>query len=356
MNHKHNISKKLYLFLLIASLIIPSTLYLPPITQVAASSVSTSSSYLSMIVGNTATLKLSGITTGITWKSGNKAIVSVNLDGKVTAKKKGTTTVIATYKGSQYKWIISVKNSLSSACKTGDTSGLSETDQAVVKKVYSIISSTITSDMNDYEKVKAIHDYIILNCAYDTRAEENISAIPNASYHPEGCLLYKICVCQGYAESFELFMNALGIKSKLLTGYATQKNVETTSHAWNSVKLGNKWYQIDLTWDDPITTVKGYVGYNYFLRTDDCFLQDHTWNQENFPVCTGTSYLMKPLKEYIISNEAEAENSFLTQKEQGNTYYTFVYKTDTKINFDFLKTYSSFYPVERGEYTVVEFF
>ena len=156
---------------------------------------------------------------------------------------------------------------------------------------------------------------------------------------------------------FELFMNALGIKNKLLTGSATALNGETTSHAWNSVKLGNKWYQIDLTWDDPIVAnLKGYIGYNYFLRTDAYFLQDHTWSQENFPACTGTTYLMKPLKEYIVSTEAEARNSFLAQQEQGKTYYTFVYKSNTKVNLDFLKTYRSFYPVERGEYTIVEYF
>lgn len=349
--------KNIFFILLIASLLIPTTLSLPLETKVAtATSTNLNSTYLTMTVGDTATLQLSTITSGITWKSSNKSIVSVNSKGQVTAKKKGTTTVIATYKGKKYKWTIYVKNSLKSACKTGDTRGLSDIDKAVVNKVYSIISNTITSDMTDYQKVKAIHDYIILNCAYDMRAIEDISSMPKASYHPEGCLLYNTCVCQGYAESFELFMNAFGIQNKLITGYATDADGQTISHAWNSVKLGKNWYHVDLTWDDPAPDAKGYVCYDYFLRDDTFLLQNHIWKQKNYPACTGSAYTMKPFDGLLVSNEAEAEASFLSQQQQGNIYYTFVYKNGTNINFDFLYNYNNhikyYAPVERGNYIV----
>ncbi|MFA9463534.1 MAG: transglutaminase domain-containing protein [Velocimicrobium sp.] len=343
-----------YLFLLIASIILSTGFSTPPYANASnAVTANTTNAYLSMKVLDTATLTLSGITSGITWKSSNKKILSVTANGTITAKKKGTTTVIATYNGRMYKWTIIIKNSLASACKSGDISDLSKTDKQIVNKVYTIISETITSTMSDYSKVKTIHDYIVLNCMYDIR---EVQSIPNTSYHPAGCLLYKTCVCQGYAETFQLFMNALGIKNKQIRGYATNENGQTQSHAWNSIKLGKKWYHIDLTWDDPTPDTKNYVRYNYFLRNDTFFLQDHIWNQEDYPACSGTAYTMKPYKDLLVSNESEAEASFLSQQKKGTLYYTFVYKTGTEINFSFLYNYTThvkyFSPVNRESYSI----
>lgn len=359
MKYTYKKLRRPYILLLIASLIIPSVFYAPPAADIAsaASFVKPDSSYLSLTVGDTATLKLSGVFSGITWSSSDKNIVSVTSSGKITARKKGTSNVIATYNGIEYDWIITVKNSLLSAIKTGDTQELSKTDTAVVKKIYAVIATTITSGMTNYEKVKAIHDYIVLNCAYDIRAFKNSSSILDSSYHAVGCLLYKTAVCQGYAESFQLFMTALGIPNELLTGTASQDGT-SVAHAWNSVKLGKKWYHVDTTWDDPAPDTSGYLRYDYFLRNDDFFLQDHSWKQNDFSASTSTAYLMKPYTGLIVTNTAQAEKSFLTQQKQGITYYTFVYKTGTKINFDFLFRYAKkngyqyFSPVERGEYMV----
>lgn len=361
MRNDKTLKKKWLLFLLIVSLVLPVSIGMTDTSITAlAATTNTTSTTLTLTVGDTATLRLSGVTSGVTWKSSNKKVVSVTTSGKITAKKKGVTSIIATYNGHKYKWVITVKNSLATACKTGDTSGLSGTDLKVVNKVTSIIDNNITDDMTDYEKIKTIHDYIILNCSYDKRATTNISSMPNASYHPEGCLLYNTCVCQGYAETFQLFMNALGIKNKLITGDATDAAGNTNGHAWNSVKLNGKWFNIDLTFDDPLPDAKGLVRYTYFLRNDAFFEEDHIWDDGNYPSCTSTSYLMKPYKEYIVSNEQEAKESFLEQRADGNTYYTFVYKSNSSIDFDFLfdystgskKGYSSYSPDTRGSYTI----
>lgn len=318
--------------------------------SVIAMAAANESSY-SLEIGETAQLSLSDITSGIKWKSSNSSVVSVSSKGKITAKKKGTTSIIATYKGSSYKWIITVKNSLLNACKTGNTDGLSKTDVKLAKKVGSIISKQIKSNMTDYEKVKSIHDYIILNTAYDTR-----ESLPNASYHPEGCLLNKTSVCQGYAETFSLFMNVLNIKNNFITGSATSSDGQTISHAWNSVLLDGKWYMLDLTWDDPVPDAKGYVRYDYFLRTDSFFKKDHTWKADSFPACKATAYLMKPYESFIVTDETEAETSYLSQIDDKASYITFAYPKNTKINFDFLYQYQlkiRYYPkVTRGDYTI----
>lgn len=151
--------------------------------------------------------------------------------------------------------------------------------------INSIITSHINSSMSDYQKIKTIHDYIIINTSYDTSTE-----LPNSSFSPEGVFLKGIAVCQGYAEAFQLFMDALKIESKIVKG--TANNI---SHAWNVVKVNGFWYQIDVTWDDPIIDDQVKTGtdnltYSYFLKPDSIFNKDHIPSSTP-PPCTATDYL-----------------------------------------------------------------
>ena len=58
-----------------------------------------------------------------------------------------------------------------------------------------------------------------------------------------------------------------------------------SSHAWNKVKIDGKYYNIDLTWDDPTSSrveqqesVSGIENYLYFLRSDEFFNKERTPN------------------------------------------------------------------------------
>ena len=123
-------------------------------------------------------------------------------------------------------------------------------------KVDSLIDSLITNDMDNETKIKTIHDYIINHTKYDkVRNETNES-----QYHSNtaiGPLFEGYAICSGYADAMELFLEKFGIKSF---------KVASTLHIWNSVYLDNEWKQLDLTWDDPITsTNEDYLYYKYFL-------------------------------------------------------------------------------------------
>ena len=65
---------------------------------------------VTLYVGQSTTLKLSGAKVK-KWKSNDKNIATVNKNGKVVAKKKGTTTIVATTKnGKTYKCKVTIKN------------------------------------------------------------------------------------------------------------------------------------------------------------------------------------------------------------------------------------------------------
>jgi hypothetical protein len=124
-------------------------------------------------------------------------------------------------------------------------------EQKVDAKIKSVLESLKLENKSDYKKVKAIHDYIINLVSYDKTF---------VKYSAYNALIDKSSVCEGYAAAaYRMFTDA-GISSRIITGVA-----DGGSHAWNIVKVNGTWYNIDLTWDDPITSNgKQILEYDYF--------------------------------------------------------------------------------------------
>ncbi|WP_186278782.1 DUF5050 domain-containing protein [Lysinibacillus sp. BW-2-10] len=148
-----------------------------------------------------------------------------------------------------------------------------------------IISENITSDMSDFEKVRAIHDYVVLHTAYDYENYLNDS-IPESSYDIDGLLLNGIAVCDGYAKTMKYLLEKIDIPVLYVPGKAREE-----WHAWNKVQIDGKWYSLDATWNDPAPNKEGYVSYSYFLIPDNVLDDDHLWDDTNFPDATDSKYL-----------------------------------------------------------------
>lgn len=71
---------------------------------------------ISISVGKTATLKLSGASGRISWSSKNKRIATVSSKGIVKGKGVGTTIIIAEYKGKSYQCKVKVKSLFKEVC------------------------------------------------------------------------------------------------------------------------------------------------------------------------------------------------------------------------------------------------
>ena len=163
-----------------------------------------------------------------------------------------------------------------------------------------IVNQIITKNMSEFEKAKAIHDYIIMNVDYDYANYLN-NTVPNQSYTALGVLKYKTAVCAGYAKAFQLMCQLAGLECTYIVGDTPQG-----AHAWNQIKIDGKWYNADVTWDDPISLEKDfndhrYNNYGYFLISDELMYKDHIPKSK---VQTCSSSLMK--KAYEIGGAWQA--------------------------------------------------
>ncbi len=136
---------------------------------------------------------------------------------------------------------------------------------AADEKAKEIVSAIITDDMNDTDKIRAIHDYIVLNCKYDY---DNYlaGAVPFEARLAYGVLVNGSAICQGYSAAFNLLCKTAGIRSIVVTGEAP---ANPDSHAWNAVLIDGVIQFVDVTHDDPVPDAEGRVNYSYFLLGEE---------------------------------------------------------------------------------------
>lgn len=136
------------------------------------------------------------------------------------------------------------------------------------------IISQAERQADDYSKVKYIHDTIIENCSYLEHVNDENSFV----YSAAGPLVYNKGVCEGYAKAFSYLVQSIGIPCFCVSGTAVNSIGQTDYHMWNVVQINGDWYNVDVTWDDPVTsTGKNVLRHDYFLIGDKIY-SDHTPN------------------------------------------------------------------------------
>ena len=155
-----------------------------------------------------------------------------------------------------------------------------------------------SSTMNDYQKIKAIYDYMTKNITYDYANLNDDSY--RLKYTAYAAMINKTAVCQGYAVLLYRMALECGVDARVITGIGNGG-----AHGWNIVKLGNYYYNVDSTWD------AGYSNYSYFLKTDENF-RYHTRDNE---YATGDFYEAYPMaaSDYNV-NHVHQYGSWMTAK------------------------------------------
>ncbi len=199
------------------------------------------------------------------------------------------------------------------AIRTGDVSLLSDEETWAIKRIKVLSTEILTEEMTDVEKILTVHDYIINNTKYD-------SGYADESHTPYGLLKNGLAVCDGYSDTFLIFMLLSDIECQSVTGYANE------NHAWNQVCIDNTWYNIDVTWDDPVTTDNSTgsridtIRYTYFLVNDEILSKTHEATCGYEEDCTSDKYHMYMYDGYYCGTEEEIRKSIEAQLSNESIY------------------------------------
>ncbi len=157
----------------------------------------------------------------------------------------------------------------------------------VLTSAKKIVNSIITSSMTELEKVTAIHDYLVKTVDYDKSKADIHTA--------KGALINKVAVCDGYAEGFAVLCYTAGVQAEMVFGTAIDSTGNLEPHAWNNVRIDGIWFNVDVTWDDPIVNgmvVKdgSNISYKYFLISDAKISKTHTADNSKKYACNSDKY------------------------------------------------------------------
>lgn len=173
--------------------------------------------------------------------------------------------------------------------------------------------------MDEYEKVKAVYDYIITNTVYCSDAEDNQNIC--------SVFLKGQSVCQGYAEASQYLLFKLGIEAVVVSGTVDGGN----RHAWNMVNVNGAYYYMDTTWGDAdyrIVDAEGGVStehpapvnYDYFLVTTSQLEKTHQIDSViTMPACIATedNYYVRENLYFETVNENQIAEAFQRAYAQG---------------------------------------
>lgn len=183
-----------------------------------------------------------------------------------------------------------------------------EEEEAGRKKIEIIINDILYDPMiirmNDFEKEKYVHDYLIKNVKYD-HTHGNNGAFLNP-YTVYGAFIEHKAVCEGISKATKLLLNAMNIKCIVVSG---DTDDEDGNHAWNIVKIGEAPYHLDVTYDMGKSLHSGFPHYDYFNLSDKV-INRKIINQHLLPQCETMDMNYVEKNRGIVSSETELRTVF----------------------------------------------
>ncbi len=131
-------------------------------------------------------------------------------------------------------------------------------------QIYAGADTNSNGTVERVEVLRRIHDYLCDRLWYDSVSYSQYETTKDYRiFCAAGAFLDSVgtgVVCEGYAKSFKVICDQLGIPCVMIGG-TVQQGGSTIGHMWNGVQVDGQWYLLDATWDDY---TQGF-GYSYFL-------------------------------------------------------------------------------------------
>lgn len=129
--------------------------------------------------------------------------------------------------------------------------------EAKVTKIIEELKTTTFKDWptrSDYYNTLRVYKWVCEKFSYDYEKERVSHTSYGGLYSDE-----RLAVCQGYATTMYRLLKEMGVPNRI---------VASKIHAWNIVKIGTRYYNVDATWGDEYSTNGSYDG-RFFLVTDE---------------------------------------------------------------------------------------
>lgn len=248
--------------------------------------------------------------------------------------------------------------------------------RTIYEKARNTLLQIIPRDTHDLQKATIIHDWIIDHNSYDFNLLELSNGAPTDSlikykgFYLDGVFIDGYAVCDGISKAFSLMARIEGMEAIRASGVVISNDENEENHAWNKIKIANKWHSLDVTADglsilDESRTKRFQIKtHKYFLindidmgkknretvdLTDPFYVKRNSTGSYNY--YASTEYAEgKSL--YIESNEdaqalGKAFNEFYTASSTEEYYgLEYVYKN----GYDIMTVDGAFKLTNPGEY------
>lgn len=165
--------------------------------------------------------------------------------------------------------------------------------------------------LSEKEKEQFVHDFICENVRYDKLKKAY-------SHEIIGPLGQGVGVCEGIAKSVKILCDALGIWCMIAVSEANpEKNIKYR-HAWNIVRIGGKYYHLDVTFDNSLSSEHG-IRYDYFNLSDAQIFRDHEPVIWHVPACEDGDHTYYREKKVSFTKYEEVQKRAAQAAKKGKT-------------------------------------
>jgi len=163
----------------------------------------------------------------------------------------------------------------------------------------------------DKKVVETFFYWIAQNIQYDRVLKNKIDVSP-ADILIDSVLIKKKTICSGYSNLLYEMCNLGKIECIIINGIAQNyldKQIDRTNHAWNAVKIDNKWLFVDATWGSG-GYILGSGDYDKRMEIQYLFADPNFLIIDHFPEDKKWQLLYKPITIKQFHSEAWKEKRF----------------------------------------------
>ena len=186
-----------------------------------------------------------------------------------------------------------------------------------------IVTTEIRDWMSDNVKARVLYDWLIEHCAY----EDDPTKLHDAKNHSVDGLFLSYgtddrgpgvgeTVCEGYAMTYTTLLAMAGVESYVLSATAVPNASNPDGHAWNLVKIEDKYYECDVTWERDFYLNNGAAcnygkTYQYFLLDSAAMANLH--RDANGNLCLNTPRVKSYSGELYLNYDQQVGNEHLAE-------------------------------------------